>query len=77
MKENFSSIMPGADHLWRGGGATFMNKGTNGRWSDVVTEAEVEQCRSAVERELTPDCAAWLEHGGEHRPMSEEVELGA
>jgi aryl sulfotransferase len=77
MKENFGSIMPEADHLWRGGGATFMNKGTNGRWRTVLTEAELEQCRSAIERELAPDCAAWLEHGGEHRLMTEPVELGA
>ena len=67
MKENFNTIMPDADHLWRGGSATFMNKGTNGRWKGVLTEAELEQCRAAVKRELTPDCAAWLEHGGEHR----------
>lgn len=46
-------------------------------WRAVLTEAELEQCRSAVERELTPDCASWLEHGGEHRLMTEAVELGA
>jgi aryl sulfotransferase len=67
MKENFNTIMPEAGHLWRGGSATFMNKGTNGGWKGVLTDAELEQCRAAVERELTPDCAAWLEHGGEHR----------
>jgi len=67
MKENFGAIMPEADHLFRGGVKTFMNKGTNGRWQGVLTEAELAQCRAAVERELTRDCADWLEHGGEHR----------
>jgi len=67
MKENFGSIMPEAQELFREGANTFMNKGTNGRWQGVLTEAELEQCRAAVERELTPDCANWLEHGGEHR----------
>jgi aryl sulfotransferase len=67
MKENFNMIMPDADHLFREGSKTFMNKGVNGRWQGVLTEAELEQCRAAVERELTPDCANWLEHGGEHR----------
>ena len=63
MKENFSrTIMPEVNDLFRGGGNTFMNKGTNGRWQGVLTEAELEQCRTAVERELTPDCASWLEH---------------
>jgi aryl sulfotransferase len=67
MKQNFSMIMPGADHLFRGGANTFMNKGVNGRWQGVLTESELEQCKAAVDRELTPDCANWLEHGGEHR----------
>jgi aryl sulfotransferase len=67
MKENFGTIMPEAQELFREGANTFMNKGTNGQWQGVLTEAELEQCRAAVERELTPDCANWLEHGGEHR----------
>ncbi len=71
MKENFSSIMPEADQFFRGGKTTFMNKGVNGRWQGVLTEAELEQCRAAVARELTPDCAAWLELGGDHRITSE------
>lgn len=70
MKENFNNIMPEADHLFREGGKTFMNKGTNGRWQGVLTDAELAQCDDAVKRELTPDCAEWLEHGGEHRIFS-------
>jgi aryl sulfotransferase len=77
MKENFSAIMPEAARLWREGGNTFMNKGTNGRWQGVLTEAELEQCRAAVERELTPDCAAWLERGGEHRLVAALAGHGA
>lgn len=67
MKENFGAIMPEAKELFREGAKTFMNKGTNGRWQGVLTEAELDQCRKAVERELTPDCAKWLEHGGDPR----------
>jgi aryl sulfotransferase len=63
MKENFSkTIMPEVTELFREGGTTFMNKGTNGRWQGVLTDAELDQCRAAVERELTPECAHWLEH---------------
>jgi aryl sulfotransferase len=64
MKGNFTSIMPEADQFFRGGQATFMNKGVNGRWRGVLTEPELEQCRAAIERETTKDCASWLEHGG-------------
>ena len=67
MKDNFGSIMPEASEIFREGGKTFMNKGTNGRWQGVLTAAELEQCQAAIEREVTPDCANWLEHGGEHR----------
>ncbi len=67
MKDNFDAIMPEAKELFRGGAQTFMNKGTNGRWQGVLTEGELAQCRAAVERELTPDCADWLENGGVHR----------
>jgi aryl sulfotransferase len=77
MKQNFSSIMPEADQYWAGGKTTFMNKGVNGRWQGVLTEAELEQCRAAVAREVTPDCAAWLEHGGAHRVTSEAAGVSA
>ena len=77
MKENFNSIMPEADQFFRGGGTTFMNKGTNGRWHGVLTEEELEQCRAAIERELTPDCASWLENGGAQGDTSEAAKLGA
>lgn len=76
MKENFTSIMPEADQFFRGGGATFMNKGTNGRWRGVLTEPELERCETAIERELTQDCANWLEHGGEYRITSEWAGVG-
>jgi len=67
MKKNFAQIVPDAAEIWKGGGRTFMNKGTNGRWRSVLTEEELEQCRTAVERELAPDAAEWLEYGGEGR----------
>jgi len=70
MKENFNTIFPDAGQLFRGGAKTFMNKGVNGRWQGVLTEAELNACRAAVERELTPDCADWLENGGVQRITS-------
>lgn len=77
MKENFSSIMPEADQFFQGGQSTFMNKGTNGRWQGVLTERELEQCRAAIERELTRDCASWLESGGEYDVISGAAGFGS
>ncbi|WP_286830264.1 MULTISPECIES: sulfotransferase domain-containing protein [Kordiimonas] len=64
MKKGFQNIMPEADDIWRGGGSTFMNKGTNGRWRGVLTDEELGQYDAVVAKALAPDCARWLEHGG-------------
>jgi aryl sulfotransferase len=52
-----------AKQVFKGGGATFINKGTNGRWRDVLTPADNEKYQAEVARNLTPEAAAWLETG--------------
>jgi aryl sulfotransferase len=49
--------------LWEGGGASFINKGTNNRWRDILPEADVRAYESRAERELGSDCAHWLATG--------------
>lgn len=46
-----------------GGGETFLHKGTNGRWRDVLSEAELARYAAEVDRHLRADQARWLEHG--------------
>ena len=46
-----------------GGGESFLHKGTNGRWRDVLNEDELVRYRDAVAKFLTEEMAAWLEHG--------------
>jgi aryl sulfotransferase len=41
----------------------FFNKGTNGRWKDVLTPAEIAMADEAAARYLMPDCAHWLKTG--------------
>ena len=41
-----------------------MNKGTNGRWREVLGRDEIALDEAAVARALAPDAAQWLEHGG-------------
>ena len=48
---------------FRHGARSFFYKGTNGRWRDVLTEADLELYEAAAESELTPGCRAWLERG--------------
>ncbi len=43
--------------------AGFFNKGTNGRWRDVLSPEEVALCDEVAGKKLTPDCAHWLKTG--------------
>jgi aryl sulfotransferase len=54
-----------APRTFRGGETSFIFKGTNGRWRDVLSEEDLKLYEDARARVLTPDCAAWLENGGQ------------
>jgi aryl sulfotransferase len=51
------------DMLFKGGLKTFVFKGTNGRWRDVLTADELTAYQRRVTERLTPECASWMEHG--------------
>ncbi len=63
MKQNAAQLLPAAETVWKGGAKSFIFKGTNGRWRDVLSADELALYTEAVARVLTPDCAAWLERG--------------
>jgi aryl sulfotransferase len=52
-----------AKFVFKNGGATFINKGTNGRWRDVLTPDDIARYEAEVARNLTPDAARWLATG--------------
>lgn len=64
MREHGTELMPTAAQAWDKGSETFLNKGTNGRWRDVLTADDVARYEARAERELPPALAAWLAHGG-------------
>lgn len=45
------------------GAASFFNKGTNGRWRDVLSPAEIARADEVAAAKLTPECAQWLKTG--------------
>ena len=49
--------------IFKGGGKTFINKGTNGRWRDVLTPDDIVRYEAEAARHLTPECAEWLATG--------------
>lgn len=63
VKKNPEKVTGDMGFAFRGGAGTFINKGTNGRWKDVLTAEDLELYETAMAR-LPPDCARWLERGG-------------
>ncbi len=64
MKRNADKVLPGRQARFKGGTATFIFKGTNGRWRNVLNDRDLALYKQAVERTLTPESGAWLETGG-------------
>jgi aryl sulfotransferase len=63
MKAHAARFAPQGGQLWEGGAEAFINKGTNGRWRDLLSPAEsLAYERMAVEK-LGADCAHWLMTG--------------
>jgi aryl sulfotransferase len=63
MKNEGAALLPGIEMAVRGGHQTFLNKGTNGRWRDVLTKDDVARYRARAAAELPPGLNDWLEHG--------------
>jgi aryl sulfotransferase len=55
---------PNAPDFFKGGQTSFIFKGTNGRWKDVLTAEDLALYEEAKSRVLSNGCAEWLESGG-------------
>ena len=55
---------PKEGRFFASGPAAFFYKGTNGRWRDVLTDADLALYETTKERVLPPGAADWLENGG-------------
>jgi aryl sulfotransferase len=65
MRDSAERLDPGMKRFWQEGAKTFFFQGTNGRWKEVLSAAELALYDEAAAGVLTPDCRAWLEHGRE------------
>ena len=63
MKSHAAQSAPLGGALWEGGAETFINKGTNGRWQQMLSKSDIEAYESRAVKELGPDCAHWLATG--------------
>ena len=63
MKKNGDAIMPIAKMAWDKGADRFLNKGTNGRWKDILTAADVARYDALAARKWTKSERAWITDG--------------
>lgn len=63
MKAQGPALLPKIGEHFDKGSERFLNRGVNGRWRDVLNEADLARYAAVVERKLTPAAADWLEKG--------------
>jgi aryl sulfotransferase len=63
MKAHAAESAPLGGIFWDGGAETFINKGVNGRWRDLLSAQDVKAYEDRALAELGPDCAKWLATG--------------
>ena len=59
MKKHADTLSEVFKDAFEGGLKTFIYKGTNGRWRDVLTPEDLEKYDNVENANLTPDCARW------------------
>jgi len=60
MKDNADMVAPQGGAMWENGGQTFINKGENKRWKDVLSEGDIARYQAKAVQELGDECAQWL-----------------
>ncbi|MGG5807883.1 sulfotransferase domain-containing protein [Falsiroseomonas sp. CW058] len=63
MKAHGERAVPLGGAVWEGGARTFVHKGTNGRWRDVLTAEDCRRYEATARARLGEDCARWLATG--------------
>lgn len=63
MKRHADQVAPLGGAIFEGGAGTFINKGVNGRWHDVLTPDDCARYEAMAVEKLGPDCAHWLATG--------------
>lgn len=63
MKHHATICAPAGGAFWEGGGATFINRGTNGCWHETLCAKDCAAYEARAVAELGEDCARWLATG--------------
>jgi len=60
MKQYASKTVPLGGAFWDGGAETFINKGINGRWRDLLSADDISRYEQQALAELGRECSEWL-----------------
>ncbi|WP_170553010.1 MULTISPECIES: sulfotransferase domain-containing protein [Ruegeria] len=63
MKAHASKSVPGGGIFWDGGAETFIHRGVNGRWREILPEEDKARYEARALEELGPECSSWLAFG--------------
>lgn len=63
MKANAEKMAPLGGLIFEGGAGQFINKGSNGRWKDVLTPQDSLAYEQTAREKLGGDCARWMMTG--------------
>jgi aryl sulfotransferase len=69
MKQNAQNVAPLGGAIFDGGAQSFINKGVNGRWRDVLTAEDCAAYEREALAELGSECAYWLATGQVAQPL--------
>ena len=61
MKNNGAEIMGRAEQSFKGGAKTFIHRGENGRWKNMLNDTEKALYEHAADRSLDAEARLWLE----------------
>jgi aryl sulfotransferase len=56
---------PQVEIAFENGAQSFINKGTNSRWKDRLSEEDNRQYEEKAKKELGEECARWLQYGNQ------------
>ncbi len=77
MKANAAQVAPLGGAIFEGGASTFINKGVNGRWRDVLSAGDSAAYEAMAVAELGRECAEWLRTGSRRSLPAEGMSLAA
>lgn len=63
MKSSGAALLPTVGKMFDRGHDRFLNKGTNGRWRDVLGQDDLARYAALAQSRFTPAAAAWIEKG--------------